>query len=247
MENIKSKVVVLTGATGGIGEAIARLLARHGAKLVLTGRKEDRLQALAGEIERDGGEAIFRTADVSSRQEIQEVAQAALQQYGRIDVLINNAGIMPNSLLNERKVDDWERMIDVNIKGVLYGIAAVLPAMREQQSGHIINVSSLMGHKVVPVTAVYSATKHAVRAITEGLRQEESAASRIRATNISPGMVATETAIGALPPEYQNVATPGSGLALSPDSVARAVAFAINEPDDAAVNEITLRPTLQEI
>jgi Short-chain alcohol dehydrogenase of unknown specificity len=170
-----------------------------------------------------------------------------LQQYGRIDVLINNAGIMPNSLLNERKVDDWERMIDVNIKGVLYGIAAVLPAMREQQSGHILNVSSLMGHKVIPVTAVYSATKHAVRAITEGLRQEESAASRIRATNISPGMVATETAIGALPPEYRNVAAPGSGLALSPDSVARAVAYAINEPDDAAVNEITLRPTLQEI
>lgn len=247
MENIKSKVVILTGATGGIGEATAKLLARHGAKLVLAARREDRLQALAGEIEQNGGEAIYRPADVTSKKDMQQLAQAAVQQYGRIDVLINNAGIMPNSWLHELKIDDWDQIIDVNMKGVLYGIAAVLPSMREQLSGHIINVSSLMGHKVIPVTAVYSATKHAVRAITEGLRQEESPASRIRTTNISPGMVATETAISVLPPEYKDAVAPGSGMALSPDSVARAVAYTINEPDDAAVNEITIRPTLQEI
>ncbi|MBB3130563.1 NADP-dependent 3-hydroxy acid dehydrogenase YdfG [Paenibacillus rhizosphaerae] len=247
MENIKSKVIILTGATGGIGEATAKLLAQNGAKLVLAARREDRLQSLADDILKSGGEAIFLPTDVSSANGMQELAQAALQKYGRIDVLVNNAGIMPNSWLNELKIDDWGRMIDVNIKGVLYGIAAVLPAMREQQAGHIINISSLMGHKVVPVTAVYSATKHAVRAITEGLRQEESPTSRIRTTNISPGMVATETAISVLPPEYQDAVAPGSGMALSPDSVARAVVYSINEPDDTAINEITIRPTLQEI
>lgn len=137
-------------------------------------------------------------------------------------------------------------MVDVNIKGVLYGIAAVLPTMRGQQSGHILNVSSLLGHKVVPVTVAYSATKHAVRAITEGLRQEESSSSRIRTTNISPGLVATESSISGIPPEYKDAVVQGGGMMLTPDSVARAIAYAINEPDDTAVNEITIRPILQE-
>lgn len=184
---------------------------------------------------------------MTSAEDMQKLAQYALEQYGRIDVLVNNAGIMPNSPLNELKIHEWDQMIDVNIKGVLYGIAAVLPTMREQQSGHVINVSSLMGHKVIPNTAVYSATKFAVRAITEGLRQEESPTSHIRATNISPGMTATDTAVSGLPPEYRDLISQNSGMAISPYSVARAIAFAINEPDDTGVNEITIRPTLQAI
>lgn len=247
MENIESKVVIITGASSGIGETTAKLLARYGAKLVLAARSGDRLAALAKEIESAGGKAVYKPTDVTSAEDMQALARYAIDKYGRIDVLVNNAGIMPNTPLSELKVQDWDRMIDVNLKGVLYGIAAVLPTMRAQQSGHLINVSSLLGHKVAPSTVVYSATKFAVRAITEGLRQEESPASRIRTTNISPGMVATDNSMNNLPEEYKAVITPGSGMALSPDSVARAIAYAINEPDDAAINEITLRPTLQAL
>jgi NADP-dependent 3-hydroxy acid dehydrogenase YdfG len=247
LENVQSKVVIITGASGGIGEAAAKLLARYGAKLVLAARKEDRLQTIANEIESEGGQAVYKPTDVTSAEDMQELAQYAINKYGRIDVLVNNAGIMTNSPLSELKIDDWDRMIDVNIKGVLYGIAAVLPTMREQKSGQIINISSLMGHKVAPATAVYSATKFAVRAISEGLRQEESPTSRIRSTNISPGMTETEMAMESLPPEYKEVITPGSGMAMSPYSVARAIAYAINEPEDAGINEITIRPTLQAL
>ncbi|MFD1773495.1 SDR family oxidoreductase [Paenibacillus rhizophilus] len=247
MENLKSKVIIITGASSGIGEAAAKLLAQNGAKLVLAARREDRLQSIVNDIKQEGGEAVYMPTNVTSAEDMQKLAQFALQQYGRIDVLVNNAGIMPNSPLNELKIQEWDQMIDVNIKGVLYGIAAVLPTMREQQSGHIINVSSLMGHKVIPSTVVYSATKFAVRAISEGLRQEESPSSHIRSTNISPGMTATDTAIGSLPSEYQEMVNQSSGMAISPYSVARAIAFAINEPEDSGVNEITIRPTLQAI
>lgn len=238
LENLNSKVIIITGASSGIGEATAKLLAQNGAKLVLGARREERLQTIVKEIEQEGGEASYLQTNVTSAEDMQKLAQFALKQYNRIDVLINNAGIMPNSALSELKIHDWDQMIDVNIKGVLYGIASVLPTMREQKSGHVINISSLMGYKVLPTTTVYSATKFAVRAITEGLRQEESPTSCIRTTNISPGMTAT----GAVnEPQFQDYPS------ISPISVSRAIAHAINEPEDVGVNEIVIRPTLQGI
>lgn len=243
MENIKNKVVVITGASSGIGEATAKLIAQNGAKVVLAARREDRLQAIVDDIIRDGGEAVSAKADVVSAEDMLKLAQTALRKYGRIDVWVNNAGIMPNSRLNELRVDEWDRMIDVNVKGVLYGIAAALPIMREQQSGHVINLSSTAGYEVAPTSAVYSATKFAVRAITEGLRLEESAASGIRSTLIAPGLTRTELLDSITSPEVQMMAKHISDKGISPYSIARAIAFAINEPDDTLISEIMVRPT----
>ncbi|MFF2483323.1 SDR family oxidoreductase [Paenibacillus sp. NPDC058071] len=245
MDHTKGKVVVITGASSGIGEAAARLLAEKGAKLVLAARREERLQAVVSEIKQAGGEASYIKADVVSAEDLQQVAQFALRQYGRIDVLVNNAGIMPVSKLSELRVKDWDQMMEVNVKGVLNGIAAVLPVMREQLSGHIINVSSVMGYEVSPTSAVYSATKFAVRAILEGLRKEESAASRIRTTVIAPGMTETELFNTVTSPEVKEMAKHFDAMAISPYSIARAIAYAINEPEDTSVNEIIIRPTLQ--
>ncbi len=245
MENLKSKVVIITGASSGIGEATAKLLAQNGAKVVLAARREDRLQSLVNDIKQAGGEAVYLPTNVTSAEDMQKLAKFALQQYGRIDVLINNAGIMPVSMLNELKVQEWDQMIDVNIKGVLYGIAAVLPTMREQQSGHIINVSSVAGYSVTPLSSVYSATKFAVRAISEGLRQEESPASHIRSTIISPGMTQSELTHTISNPDIQAMVQQMTGISISPYSIARAIAYAINEPEDTGVNEIVIRPTVQ--
>jgi NADP-dependent 3-hydroxy acid dehydrogenase YdfG len=245
MENLKSKVVIITGASSGIGKATAKLLAKNGAKVVLAARRDDRLQTIAGEIEQEGGEAIYLKTNVASSEDMQELARFALKQYGRIDVLVNNAGIMPLSQLNELKVHEWEQMIDVNIKGVLYGIAAVLPTMREQKSGHIINISSVAGYNVAPTSSVYSGTKFAVRAISEGLRQEESPASNIRSTIISPGFTDTELTNAISSPEIKAMVSQASHIAISPNSIARAIAYAINEPADTGVNEIIIRPTVQ--
>jgi len=188
-QGIKDKVVVITGASSGLGEATARHLAEEGAKVVLGARRLDRLRALANELSLGEG-AVVQT-DVTRREEVARLVEQAVKSHGRVDVIINNAGLMPQSLLERLKVDEWDRMIDVNIKGVLYGIAAVLPHMRKQKSGHIINVSSVAGHKVGSGGAVYAATKHAVRALSEGLRQEVKPYN-IRTTIISPGAVATE-------------------------------------------------------
>jgi NADP-dependent 3-hydroxy acid dehydrogenase YdfG len=245
LENVKSKVVIITGASSGIGEATAKLLAQKGAKLVLVARREDRLQAIVNEIKQVGGEAVYIKADVVSSEDLQKVAQFALKQFGRIDVLVNNAGVMPVSKLHELRIAEWDQMIDVNIKGVLYGIAAVLPTMKEQQSGHIINVSSVAGHVVSPNSAVYSATKFAVRAITEGLRQEESPTSRIRTTIISPGVVASELLNTVKSPEVLEMVDYIRSLSISPDRIAGAIAYAINEPEDTSVNEMVIRPTVQ--
>ncbi|WP_136622658.1 MULTISPECIES: SDR family oxidoreductase [Mesorhizobium] len=243
-ENIKGKVVVITGASSGLGEAAARLLAKEGARLVLGARRLDRLQALAGELSLGKG-AILAT-DVTDVGQVRRLVDHAVKMHGRVDVIINNAGLMPHSPLERGKVEDWDRMIDVNIKGVLYGIAAALPHMKTQKSGHIINVSSVAGHKVGPGGAVYAATKHAVRVISEGLRQEVKPYN-IRTTVISPGAVATElpnsvteadVAVGvrAL---YDRVAIPA-------DSFARTVVFAMSQPDEVDINEILFRPTAQE-
>lgn len=244
-QGIKDKVVVITGASSGLGEATARHLEEHGAKLVLGARRLERLQALAKELSL-GNDAAVQT-DVTDRAQVKHLVDHAVQSHGRIDVIINNAGLMPQSLLEHLKVDEWDRMIDVNIKGVLYGIAAALPHMQRQKAGHIINVSSVAGHKVGPGSAVYAATKHAVRALSEGLRQEVKPYN-IRTTVISPGAVATEL------PDSVTEADVSKGMhdfyeevAIPADSFARAVAFAISQPDDVDVNEIVFRPTRQTL
>ncbi|NQX61218.1 SDR family oxidoreductase [Paenibacillus qinlingensis] len=243
MDNIQNKVVIITGASSGIGEATAKLLAQSGAKVVLAARREERLHMIVNEIKQAGGEAVSIKADVVSTDDMQNLAKFALGAYGRIDVLVNNAGVMPSSRMNELRVDEWDHMIDVNIKGVLYGIAAVLPIMREQHSGHIINLSSTSGYQVSPTSAVYAATKFAVRAISEGIRLEESATSGIRSTLIAPGLTKTELFDSITSPEVQAIANQISGLGISPSSIARAIAFAINEPDDTLISEIMVRPT----
>jgi NADP-dependent 3-hydroxy acid dehydrogenase YdfG len=245
--NIKEKVVVITGASSGLGEATARLLSAEGASVVLGARREQRLRSLADEVTTKGGKATAMVTDVTKREQVQKLVDTAVQTYGRIDVIINNAGLMPQSLLEQLKVDEWEQMIDVNIKGVLYGIAAALPYMQKQKAGHIINVSSVAGHKVGPGSSVYAATKHAVRALSEGLRQEVKPYN-IRTTVVSPGAVATE-----LPNTITDVAVGAriknfyADMAIPADSFARCVAFAMNQPEDVDINEILFRPTRQEL
>ena len=189
--NIEGKVVVITGASSGLGEATARHLCALGATVVLGARRADRIRSLADELTGRGGKALAITTDVTDRDQVKRLVDAAVQKFGRIDVMLNNAGLMPHSPLERLKINEWDRMIDVNIKGVLYGIAAALPHMKHQKAGHIINVSSVAGHKVTPAGAVYAATKHAVRALSEGLRQEMKPYN-IRTTVISPGAVSTE-------------------------------------------------------
>ena len=245
--NIEGKVVVITGASSALGEAAARHLSAQGASVVLGARRVERLQSLAKDLSREGGKALAVETDVSNCDAVKKLVDTAVQTCGRIDVMINNAGLMPQAPLELLKVNEWDRMIDVNIKGVLYGIAAALPYMKQQKSGHFINVSSVAGHKVGPGFAVYAATKFAVRALSEGLRQETKPYN-IRTTVISPGAVASELANTVTDPEtaarlhkyYEETAIPA-------DSFARAVAFAINEPEDVDVNEILFRPTRQQL
>ncbi len=245
-ESIAGKVVVITGASSGLGEAAARLLAARGASVVLGARRVERLRALADELSAAGGKALAVETDVADRGQVQRLVDAAVEAYGRVDVLINNAGLMPQSLLASLRVDEWDRMIDVNLKGTLYGIAAALPHMQRQRGGHIVNVSSVAGHKVGPGSAVYSATKHAVRALSEGLRQEVKPWN-IRTTVISPGAVATELPDSVADPEVaERVHQLYADVAIPADSFARAVAFAIGQPDEVDINEILYRPTRQE-
>lgn len=245
MSEIKSKVIIITGASSGLGEATARRLGAGGAKLMLAARREDKLKDLVDAIEKTGGTATYRVTNVADRAQVQALADATLETYGRIDVLINNAGLMPLSPLDQIKVDEWDKMIDVNIKGVLYGIAAVLPTMRQQKSGHVINLSSVAGHKVFPAGAVYCATKYAVRAISEGLRLESN--GEIRSTNLSPGAVATELGNTISHEETAAGMSQLYSIAIDADAIARAIAYAIEQPSDVDVNEIIIRPTRQEL
>jgi NADP-dependent 3-hydroxy acid dehydrogenase YdfG len=243
-QGIKDKVVVITGASSGLGEAAARRLAKDGAKLVLGARRLDRLQALAKELSL-GPDAVVQT-DVSKYDEMKRLVDHAVKSHGRLDVMINNAGLMPQSLLQRLKIDEWDRMIDVNIKGVLYGIAAALPVMQAQKSGHIINVSSVAGHKVRPGGTIYSATKSAVRVISEGLRQEVKPYN-IRTTIISPGAVESELPDSITDPDIgAAISKFYKETAISADSFANMVAFAMSQPDDVDINEILFRPTRQE-
>lgn len=244
-KEINNKVVIITGASSGLGEATARRLAAGGARLVLAARRKDRLQKLTAELTANGAEVIWQATDVTDRDQVTALAKAALDKFGRIDVLVNNAGLMPLSPLDELKVDEWERMVDVNIKGVMYGIAAVLPVMRKQHAGHVINISSVAGHKLFKGAAIYCATKFAVRALSEGLRME--AGEEIRCTNISPGAVATELPNSISDPETAKAINQLYQIAIEADAVARAVAFAIEQPATVDINEIILRPTAQEL
>ena len=243
---IAGKVVVITGASSGLGEATARLLSAEGATVVLGARRLDRLQALAAELTAAGGKALALATDVTKCDEVKRLVDAAVDTYGRVDVMLNNAGLMPNSPIERLKVDDWDRTVDVNLKGVLYGIAAVLPHMQRQRGGQIINVSSVAGHKVRAGNAVYAATKHAVRALSEGLRQEVKPYN-IRTTVISPGAVDTELIDGITEPDVAEGARKVYELALPAEVFARTVAFAIGQPDDVDINEILFRPTRQEM
>ncbi|WP_448268043.1 SDR family oxidoreductase [Nostoc sp. DSM 114159] len=245
MSLIENKVVIITGASSGLGEATAKRLAASGAKLMLAARREDRLKELVGAIAKSGGTATYQVTDVADSAQVEALAKETLSTYSRIDVLINNAGLMPLSALDQVKVEEWERMIDINIKGVLYGIAAVLPIMRQQKSGHVINLSSVAGHKVFPGAAVYCATKYAVRAISEGLRLESN--GEIRSTNISPGAVATELANTITDKDAAAGINQLYEIAIDADAIARAIAYAIEQPSDVDVNEIIIRPTRQEL
>jgi len=245
MTPIKGKVVVITGASSGLGEATARMLAAEGAIVVLGARRTDRITALANELTKNGGQALAITTDVTDAGQLKKLVDTAVEKYGKIDVIINNAGLMPQSPLERLKINDWDQMIDVNIKGVLYGIAAALPHMTAQKAGQIINVSSVAGHKVHPGGAVYSATKYAVRALSEGLRQEVKPYN-IRTTIISPGAVDTELPDTTTDPDAAaGIKQFYESFAISADSFARCVVFAMSQPADVDINEILYRPTSQ--
>ncbi|MBB3425242.1 NADP-dependent 3-hydroxy acid dehydrogenase YdfG [Rhizobium sp. BK312] len=234
------KVILITGASSGIGAGIARELASAGARVMLGARRIDRLEALAAEIREKGGTVMTRRLDVTDRADVAAFAEAARLAWGSVDVIVNNAGIMPLSLMASMKVEEWDRMVDVNIKGVLHGIAAVLPEMTARGSGHIINIASIGALAVSPTAAVYCATKHAVRAISDGLRQE---CRDIRVTCIHPGVVESELADTITDPVAAEAMKSYRAVALTPDAIGRAVRFAVEQPDDVDVNEIVVRPT----
>jgi NADP-dependent 3-hydroxy acid dehydrogenase YdfG len=244
MPGIKDKIVVITGASSGIGEAAAVMLAERGAKVVLGARGLDRLEALARRIAGAGGEVAYAQTDVRKREDVASLVNLACERYGQLDVLINNAGIGPISPMDDLRVEDWENMIDINIKGVLYGIAAALPVFRKQGFGHFVNTASTAGISVHPNMAVYAGTKFAVRAISEGLRQE--AGDKLRVTVISPGFVRTDFAESMTDPKMKAQIQEGMDkMGLSPDAIARAMVFAIEQPADVDVGEIMVRPTAQ--
>lgn len=243
--NISGKVVVITGASSGIGEATARQLSSAGACVVLGARRLDRLTALAEEITAAGGKVAVAQTDVSNFQDVEALVKKAVEVFGRVDVLINNAGIMPNSRLDELRIDDWNRAIDINLKGTLHGIAAALPFMKAQKSGHIINLSSLSGHRVRPTTAVYSATKFAVRAISEGLRMEMTPYN-IRSTIISPGPVDTDLPSSVTSAAVAEQVRKIHEMAIPVETLADTIVFAIGQPETVDINEIIVRPTAME-
>lgn len=245
--NIEGKIVVITGASSGLGEATARLLSKQGAVVVLGARRAERINGLADDISNQGGKALAIETDVTDPQQVTNLVDKTVETYGRIDVMLNNAGLMPLAPLELLKTDEWDQMIDVNFKGVLNGIAAALPHMKQRKSGHIINVSSVYGHKLGPAATVYCATKFAVRALSEGLRQEVKPYN-IRTTIISPGAVATELLEHISEPEIaKGTKEFVAQIAIPADSFARMVSFAISQPEEVDVNEILFRPTSQEI
>ncbi|MEM1027217.1 MAG: SDR family oxidoreductase [Planctomycetota bacterium] len=239
------QVVVITGASSGIGEATARRLAQHGAKVVAVARRKSKLDQLVAEIQAASGHAIAVEADVTSFADMQRVTQTTIDTHGRLDVWVNNAGVMLLAPVAMNRLDEWTWMVDVNLKGVLHGLAAAQPTMREQGSGHFVNVSSVAGHLVFPGAAVYCATKFAVRALSEGVRMESDGS--IRVTNISPGAVKTELADHISVPETKEGIKEFTDIAIDADAVARAIHFALAQPADVDINEVIVRPSKQSL
>ncbi|MBI3253456.1 MAG: SDR family oxidoreductase [Nitrosopumilales archaeon] len=244
---IEGKIVIITGASSGIGYATAIALSKGGAKVAIGARRTDLLDKLQNEIIQNGGDVFSQKLDVTQKSDCDSFVKATVKKYGTVDILVNNAGLMPLSFVKKLKVDEWDKMIDVNIKGVLYCTAAVLPYMLEKQSGHIVNISSVAGRVVFPAGSVYCATKHAVTAFSEGLRQELSPRSNIRITTIEPGVVATELTNtitdDSLKGFIENTKKMG---ALKAEDIANAILFAVQAPNHVNVNEILIRPTSQE-
>lgn len=247
---MSNKVAIITGASSGMGEATAKLLAANGIKVMMAARREDRLQKLQDDIIKNGGEASYKVTDVTSLNDMEALAAETLQKYGQIDIMINNAGIMPLSLFKNLKVAEWDRMIDVNVKGVLYGMATVYKHMEERNEGHIINFSSIAGHLTFPSSSVYSATKHAVRVFTEGMRTELGAQQNIRTTLISPGAVETELydtiTDDTIYPELEKLGNK-DWKQLDPSDIAKTILFAIQQPTSVMINEMIVRPTSQSL
>lgn len=246
--NIQGKVIIVTGASSGLGAALTRQLAGKGAKLIIGARRVSALDSLATDLQSSGKEVFYKACDVSDKAQVQSLVDFALTKFGKIDVLVNNAAIMPASFLVKNDTDEWDKLIDINIKGVLYGIGAVLPHMRERSTGHIINVSSTAAHEdISPVTTVYSMTKHAVRHITEGLRLEENLAkSNIRVTEMAPGAIDTELKNTVTDPTMREAAIKfyaDKSQLLSAEDMARAIVYAINEPEQINISSIVVRPT----
>lgn len=242
--NIQHKVIVITGASSGIGKATAELLAARGAKVVLGARRADRMKNIVENIEQNGGEAAFLEIDVTRREDVTKLTALAVARFGRLDVMINNAGISQLYKLEELDVDGWEQMIDVNLKGTLYGIAAALPIFKEQAFGHIVNVISTAGISIVPTMGVYAGTKNAVRTISEALRQESQ--GRWRVTGISPGYVATEFISRIKNEELKNTIQQNADqMAIPAEAVAEAIAYAIEQPDNVDIGDIVIRPSVQ--
>ncbi|KAB8315263.1 SDR family oxidoreductase [Tolypothrix campylonemoides VB511288] len=242
MLNVENKVIAITGASSGIGEATAKLLAQNSAKVVLGARRTDKLEKLVKEIHASGGTAEFKAVDVTDREDVKAFVHFAKDKFGRVDVIFNNAGVMPLSPLNALKVEEWDNMINVNIRGVLNGIAAGLPIMEAQGGGQIINTASIAAHWVGPTAAVYCATKYAVWAISEGLRQES---KDIRVTIISPGVVETELGSDITDDAAKGFLQELRKTPLTPDAIARSVLYAVSQPDDVDVNEVIVRPIRQ--
>ena len=242
---IKGKVVAITGASSGIGEAIGVLLAKQGAKVVLGARRSNRLEELVKRINADGGEGVYMVTDVRKKEDLTELVKLACTTYGKLDVIVNNAGISQLSRMDELDIEGWEEMIDVNLKGTLYGIAAALPVFKTQGFGHVINIISTSGIKIVPMQAVYAGTKNAVRTITEALRQESIA--NLRVTGISPGFVQSELAEGMKDEKMKSaIKEKAAQIAIPPSAIASAVVFAIGQPTCVDVGDIVIRPTAQD-
>jgi NADP-dependent 3-hydroxy acid dehydrogenase YdfG len=244
MQNIKGKVVAITGASSGMGKAVAIELAKNGAKVVLGARRTEQLQQLVEEIKSTGGEAACTKIDVKNKTDLARLVNTAIEQYGKLDVIVNNAGVSQLSRIDELDVDGWEEMIDINLKGVLYGMAAAIPIFKQQQSGHIVNIISTSGIKIVPMQGVYAGTKNAIRTIAEAFRQESD--GTIRITGISPGLVKTDFANNIKNQEMKTAVQKGmEQVAINPLAIADAVIYALSQPDDVEIGDIVIRPSKQ--